>query len=63
MFNRGYLAPYDTAVGQLVLVLVGGLFAAAFVWLARMTRPASVDRFLSTRPEVDVPRRASERLA
>ena len=24
LFNRGYLAPYDTAVGQLVLVLVGG---------------------------------------
>jgi hypothetical protein len=63
VLNRGYLTPYDTAVGQLVLVLVGGLFAAAFFWLARMTRPASVDRFLSTGPEVDVPRRASERLA
>ena len=62
VLNRGYLTPYDTAVGQLVLVLVGGLFAAAFFWLARMTRPASVDRFLSTGPEVDVPRRASERL-
>ena len=63
VLNRGYLTPYDTAVGQLVLVLVGGLFAAAFLWLARMTRPASVERFLSTGPEVDVPRRASERLA
>jgi Flp pilus assembly protein TadB len=63
VLNRGYLTPYDTAVGQLVLVLVGGLFAVAFFWLARMTRPASVDRFLSTGPEVDVPRRASERLA
>ena len=47
LFNRGYLAPYDTATGQLVLVLVGAVFATAFVWLARMTRPAQVDRFLT----------------
>ncbi|MGH9074467.1 MAG: type II secretion system F family protein [Acidimicrobiales bacterium] len=47
LFNRGYLAPYDTATGQLVLVLVGGVFAVAFVWLARMTRPVVVDRFLA----------------
>ena len=41
LFNRGYLAPYDTAVGQLVLLLVGGgLRRSAFVWLSRMTRPA-----------------------
>jgi tight adherence protein B len=46
ILNRGYLAPYDTAVGQLVLLLVGGVFAAAFMWLAKMTRPASVERFL-----------------
>ena len=47
LFNRGYLAPYDTAVGQLVLVLVGAVFATAFVWLARMTRPVTVERFLA----------------
>jgi Flp pilus assembly protein TadB len=47
LFNRGYLAPYDTAVGELVLLLVGGVFASAFVWLARMTRPVSVERFLN----------------
>ena len=51
LLNRGYLAPYDTAVGQLVLLLVGGVFAVAFVWLARMTRPATVERFLA-RPGV-----------
>ena len=37
--NRGYLSPYDSATGQLMLLFVGGLFAAAFVWLARMTPP------------------------
>ncbi|HUC03940.1 MAG TPA: hypothetical protein VL961_00985 [Acidimicrobiales bacterium] len=47
LFNRGYLAPYDTATGQLVLILVGGVFAVAFMWLARMTRPVQVDRFLT----------------
>ena len=46
ILNRGYLAPYDSAVGQLVLLLVGGVFAAAVMWLAKMTRPASVERFL-----------------
>ncbi|MGH2466126.1 MAG: hypothetical protein ACRDGL_00100, partial [Candidatus Limnocylindrales bacterium] len=45
--NRGYLAPYDTAVGQLVLSLVGAVFAVAFVWLAKMTRPSTTERFLS----------------
>ena len=46
VLNRGYLAPYDTAAGQLVLVLIGAMFTAAFVWLSRMTRPASKERFL-----------------
>ena len=47
LFNRGYLAPYDSATGQLVLVLVGTVFTTAFVWLSRMTRPATVERFLT----------------
>jgi tight adherence protein B len=47
ILNRGYLAPYDTPVGQLVLLLVGGVFAVAFVWLARMTRPSTTERFLT----------------
>jgi Flp pilus assembly protein TadB len=47
VLNRGYLAPYDSATGQLVLLLVGGVFAVAFTWLAKMTRPASVERFLA----------------
>ena len=47
ILNRGYLAPYDTPVGQLVLLLVGAVFTAAFVWLARMTRPSTTERFLT----------------
>ena len=52
VLNRGYLAPYDTAVGQLVLLLVGGVFTTAFLWLSRMTRPSTVERFLATDPAV-----------
>jgi tight adherence protein B len=59
LFNRGYLAPYDTAVGQLVLLLVGSVFAIAFVWLSRMTRPASVERFLNESPGLTTPERIS----
>ena len=50
LLDRGYLAPYDTVTGQLVLVLVGAMFALSFVWLARMTRPANLERILSARP-------------
>jgi tight adherence protein B len=59
LFNRGYLAPYDTATGQLVLVLVGGVFAVVFNWLARMTRPVQVDRFLTEGPEFTIRDRTS----
>ena len=59
LFNRGYLAPYDSATGQLVLVLVGAVFATAFVWLARMTRPAQVDRFLTEDAGFTAPRSTS----
>lgn len=46
VLNRGYLAPYDSATGQLMLLAVGVLFAVAFGWLARMSRPAVPSRLL-----------------
>ncbi len=36
VLDRGYLAPYHSAAGQGVLAGAGGLFAAAFGWLARI---------------------------
>jgi tight adherence protein B len=36
--SRAYLEPYGTPLGQLVLLLVGGLVAAAFVWMQAMQR-------------------------
>ncbi|MDA8289142.1 MAG: pilus assembly protein TadB, partial [Actinomycetota bacterium] len=53
VLNRSYLAPYDSALGQLMLALVGAMFAGAFVWLSRMTRPSVPERFLAT--ELTVP--------
>lgn len=46
VLNRGYLAPYDSALGQLALLVVGAMFAGSFTWLARMTRPNAPERFL-----------------
>jgi tight adherence protein B len=39
VLNYGYLAPYGSPLGQFVLAVVGGLFSAAFAWLATITRP------------------------
>ncbi len=55
VLNRSYLAPYDSALGQLVLLLVGAMFAGAFVWLSRMTRPSAPERFLARATELTVP--------
>ena len=62
VLNRGYLAPYDTAVGQLVLLLVGAVFTVSFLWLAKMTRPSVTERFLTkqTGPEFAIADRTSE---
>ncbi len=46
VLNRGYLAPYDGAVGQAVLAVVGACFGAAFWWLAAMARVGTPERFL-----------------
>jgi tight adherence protein B len=47
LFDRGYLRPFGTLVGQLVLLLIGGCFAAAFWWLARMSKVQAAARFLT----------------
>jgi len=48
LFNRDYLDPYDSPVGQLMLGLIGLCFAGAFYWLARSFRYDSERRFLRT---------------
>lgn len=51
VFDRRYLKAYDTAGGQLVLLLVGGLFAGGFALAARFGRIAEPQRFLSPTDE------------
>lgn len=46
VLDHGYLAPYGSPVGQLMLGLVGCLFAIAFVWMARLSRPVPLGRLL-----------------
>ncbi|WP_261570140.1 type II secretion system F family protein [Frankia gtarii] len=46
IFNRSFLAPYSTAAGQLVLLAVGAIFIAGFVWLRRMAKIETPGRFL-----------------
>jgi hypothetical protein len=47
VFRREYVAEYDTLLGQLVLGVVVGLFAAGFVWLRRLANFEMPGRFLS----------------
>jgi len=47
LLDRGYLAPYDSAAGQLVLLLTGAIFAAGFALLRRMARHQQPARILA----------------
>lgn len=46
VLNRAYLDPYGSAEGQLVLALVGGLFAVAFWWLMKIATMEEEPRVL-----------------
>jgi tight adherence protein B len=53
IFSRKYLDPYDSALGQVVLVFVGFYWAAGFWWMHRMGRVTPVERFLAPDHLVD----------
>ena len=55
VLNHGYLTPYSSPLGQLVLLGVGGLFAAGFAWMARMSRPQRPARLLRAARELPAP--------
>jgi tight adherence protein B len=54
LLNRPYLQPFSGLQGQLVLGIVGGLFAAGFAWLLKVARYAEEPRILALTPEVPV---------
>jgi len=47
VFSPTFMAPYRTLTGQLVLMGIGGLFAAALAALAKLSRPAVPPRLLA----------------
>jgi tight adherence protein B len=51
VFKRDYIASFDTATGQLVLLAVAGLFAAGFAGLTKITAADQPARFLGTAGE------------
>jgi tight adherence protein B len=47
LLNPGYVAPYGTFIGQVMLFLVIMLFAAGFFWLRRLSAFDLPGRFLT----------------
>ncbi|PJM99203.1 type II secretion system protein [Streptomyces sp. CB01201] len=46
VFNRDFVEPYNSTIGQLVLAGVCGLFALGFWWLRKLSVIETPDRFL-----------------
>ncbi|HET8659157.1 MAG TPA: type II secretion system F family protein [Micromonosporaceae bacterium] len=55
VFNRPLLEPFDSPAGQVVLLLVGGIWTLAAVWLQRLTRIPEPARVLKDEPETRTP--------
>ncbi|MTB89261.1 type II secretion system F family protein [Aeromicrobium senzhongii] len=51
IFNRSYVEPYSTPIGQLVLLVVIGLFGAGFIWMRRLSEFEMPERFLLAKQE------------
>jgi tight adherence protein B len=51
VLSRGYLEPYGTVLGQVVLGVVGALFAAGVLLLERMSQIELPERFSPRRPK------------
>ena len=46
IFNKTYVEPYNSLLGQLVLVIVAALFGGGLMWLRSLAVPSRTDRFL-----------------
>jgi hypothetical protein len=46
VLDRGYVKPYATATGQIVLTVVMAFFAGGFFWLRRLSNIKTPERFL-----------------
>jgi Flp pilus assembly protein TadB len=50
VFNHGYVQIYDSAAGQLVLIVIVALYAAGFVWIRKLASFDVPERLLSWPP-------------
>jgi Flp pilus assembly protein TadB len=55
IFNQNFVKVYDTATGQLVLVVIAALYAAGFYWLTRLARFDMPERILVGSQAAPVP--------
>ena len=46
LLNRQYVEPYDSAFGQLVLLVVAAMLAVGLMWLRSLAAPTQAERFL-----------------
>jgi Flp pilus assembly protein TadB len=64
IFNRGYVHPYSSTLGQLILIIVVALYGAAFLWLRRLARFDEPERLLTfVPPAVPAPAQAPQTVA
>jgi Flp pilus assembly protein TadB len=47
IFNHEYVKVYDSPLGQVVLIIVGGLYAVGFFWLRRLANFEAPERLLA----------------
>jgi Flp pilus assembly protein TadB len=47
LFNKGYVRGYDSALGQLVLVVVVAMYGAGFIWMRKLATFQKAERLLS----------------
>jgi Flp pilus assembly protein TadB len=53
IFNKGYVHPYSTSLGQIILIIVVALYAGAFLWLRKLANFDAPERLLTfNRPSV-----------
>jgi tight adherence protein B len=55
VFNRSFLHPYDSLAGQLVLAVVGVLFAVGFRWLHKISEIPAGERVMALDDPTTIP--------
>ena len=54
LFNKGYVKGYDSALGQVVLIVVVAMYGAGFVWMRKLATFKTAERLLAG-PEARMP--------